>query len=248
MPVGNNLPPLTDRAGLFPGDVFIQVDNQDGFFVPPGNTNLTVNFWAAFSETPSVSFEIIKVGSSPGDVTKEAWGIFLDTSRNIGMFSCDGLGYSFLIPAFPLQLNKWYMFTCIWDNSGGVANMEVDVYDTTNILGSFVTGGRFLNQFNYQPLRIGGIDPPQAGLRGRMDKIGIWKHPDLQGPLGGVLWNNGSGMRGIDVIETVGVQENIAAYYDMDNRTASSTWTDLLGAHNGSANGEIISVPPAGEF
>lgn len=244
--------PRGDRAAQFGGANYLSVANPSGVFIPAFNTDLHVYFWFVIDVLPPGvdGYNMVKCGPSPVDVTKDSWGIFFDAADRLGMFATDGATYAFLIPAVTLSVATWYFTHCHWDNSGGTAALNMSLYDTGGSLGSFGAGGHFLNNPSpSQPLFLGGINAPQIGLQGRMDKLGIWHVSSVETPPDELdLWNGGAGMTGAAVFATPALVDNVIAYYDFDELTGALTWADHGGVHPATATGTVVSVPPVGQF
>lgn len=237
-----------DRAAQFDGSNKLSATNG-GVFSPPGNVDLYVLFWFVIDAFPvSGNHEIVNVAG--GTLGTDGWFVFTDaTNHYLNIGTSDGAGYSTIaFSAQALITNKWYMAGCSWDNSGGAAGYEIDLWDTGGLLGSNSSGGRFINNSNPQPLNIGGGVGGQAWMNGRIDKLGIWNRLAGNPVDGTALWNSGAGMVGSDVLAHPTLSSGLVAFYDLDQATGTLTWPDVGGTHPATATGTVVSVPRAGQF
>jgi len=237
-----------DRAAQFNGSTKVSAANT-GDFSPPGNTDLFVAFWLAMDDLSGASgLELINVAGAA--VATDGWFVYVNAANDrLAMGSSDGTGYSSL--EFSLQAltaATWYMGFAWWDNSGGAATYTLDLYSTSAHIGSNSAAGRFINVASPQPLNIGGGVGGQTWAQCRLDKVGIWRLPSGQSPDQGALWNNGAGLTGAAVQAHATLPTGLVDYYDLDEATGSTTWRSVLGTHNATATGTVVSVPPAGQF
>lgn len=234
-----------DRAAQFAGEEKLSITN-DGTFNPPGNTDLHLGYWFCLDDLPeSGVYEM--VNTTGGVITADCWFTFVAASDGWFRMGCtDGSGYTDLPVEHVIQVGQWYYAGCWWDNSGVEANLTLTLWDTSDLLGSVTTAGRFLRQGNPQPVNIGGGIDGQQWTVGRFDKVGIWTRAagspvDLT-----AAWNNGFGLTGEQVQAHGTLAAGLLAYYDLDEDTGAATWPDATGDHDATATGTVVSVPRAG--
>lgn len=235
---------LGDRAAQFSGLTKLTAPNG-GAFSPANGTDLTVAFWISLDEAiGAAAWEVLNVAGAAAGT--DGWYAYIEgTSQDIGMGYSNGTTYNNLT-TLTLTANTWYFIVCRWNNDASPV-LEMTVYDTTQLLTSVSTGGNgFINIASPQPLNIGGGVDGQTWLRGRMDKVGIWTRA-FAGGEAVTLWNNGLGLNGSD-LASAGLLSDLVAWYDLNERSGSASWSDFLGVRDATATGNVLSVPKAGLF
>lgn len=232
-----------DAAAQFTGGPYL-FHNQTGEFSVPALSDMSLDLWFEFDSLPAGLY--IKIaGTEGGAVGTDGWYLQRDGTTGLVTFGYStGAAYKELGTITP-TVGVWYHGSFKYDHTGPF--LTAVVQNTSTVLWSGSTSPVGAMNVSTQPLRLGFGVGGSTALIGRLDSVCVMGRLFTGGDLD--LYNSGSGRRYADLAGNA-VLTGMVAFYNLDEATASVTWTDAHtgGYHLTQAGGSVVSVPKRGLF
>lgn len=241
--IGGFVPKTSDTSAKFSGAQALNRASTTQLKAPPASAGFAIACWVRPDKVDG-TLQRIYHKADAGVVASDEYGLQITNGTNAwAFFFTGGAVYGIVTSPVIAVQGVWHFIECEIARDNINSSGAITVYPDQNPLNKVVSTAGAAGippdknaAFHMgKSLDAGGLD--NGFFTGLVDSVGVWRR-QLTGAQADELHNSGAGRR----FTTLPADVNDAVvWWELDERSGSTTWKDVQSANNLTAQGTVLS-------